>query len=172
MAKNHLAVRAPMVASVGPMLARARTFALSRLAAAAVALSLTGAPGMASLFAPEREHRCACRTSGRVHACACSRCHHPAAAGASRASEGGPPCHRGMSRGPVPETKRDAAADCWTGSCGADDGGRASPLLLEAFTVPEEARLPAPRPAGRVAPRGSGEHELLLAPEAPPPRRV
>jgi len=148
------------------MLGRARTLAVSRLAAAVVAFALTGAPGLAGLHAPEREHRCTCRSSAGRHECACARCH----AAAQRArEERSPPCHREDARGPAP-ARRGGSAPCWTGSCGAPDGATGAPLGLEAFTVPREAMLPAPPPAGRVTLRASEAHDLLLSPETPPPR--
>lgn len=152
------------------MLRAVRTLAPSRLAAAVLALALTGAPGIAGLHAPEAEHRCTCRAEAGVHACACVRCHAAAAAARRASEERAPPCHRAAPSRPVPPPERDGRAPCWTGSCGSPDPAAASPLALEAFLVPAAAALPAPPPAGRVAlPAGEGR-ELPLWPDTPPPR--
>lgn len=148
------------------MLALPRTLALGRLAAPVLALALTGAPGLAELHAPEAEHRCTCRTVAGVHECACARCH---AAAARASEERSPPCHRAAPGTPAPP-KRDVRLPCWTGSCGSPDPVTASPLALEAFTVPEAAALPAPRPSGRVTCPAAEGHELSRSPEPPPPR--
>jgi hypothetical protein len=149
------------------MLALARSLAVGRLAAMAVAFALTGAPGLAELHAPEREHRCTCRAAGRVHECACPRCHAAARAAGEAPT---PPCHRAAPGAPAPAATRDPAAPCWTGSCGAPEAPVTSLLALEAFTVPAGSRLPAPPPAGRVLLAVGEPHELLLSPDPPPPR--
>jgi hypothetical protein len=157
------------VASLRIVLQAARTLALSRLAAAAVAFALTGAPGLAGLLAGEAEHRCTCRTVDGVHECACARCH--AAAAARLASEARtPPCHRAPPVRPAPAPKRVAGAPCWTGSCGAPDPAAVAPLALEVFTLPARATLPALPGAGRVTLPVGDAREVLLSPEPPPPR--
>lgn len=149
------------------MLVLARHHAIGRVAAIAVALALTGAPALAEQHAPQREHRCTCRAAGRVHECACPRCHAAArAAGDART----PPCHRAAPGAPAPAASRDPAASCWTGSCGAPDAPVTSLLALEAFTVPAGSRLPAPPLAGRVIVAVGEARELLLSPDPPPPR--
>ena len=152
------------------MLAFARTSAPSRLAAVAVAFALTGAPGIAGLHAPEPEHHCSCRAGGRAHECGCSRCH--AATGPAKPASGerSPPCHGAVPGRPAPAPERDRSAPCWTGSCGSTDPAALSPLALEAFTVPREARLSAPAFAGRVISQAGEGLEAVLSPELPPPR--
>lgn len=152
------------------MLRIARTLGVSRVAAALVALALSGAPGLASLHARGREHRCTCKAGGRAHECACPVCH----AAARRADEERlPPCHREAARQPAPARSAErAAAPCWTGSCGDREDGGIALSPLDAFTLPAATRLAAPRLSGRIAPERPSGHELLLAPETPPPRRA
>jgi hypothetical protein len=151
------------------MVAPARTPAVRRLAAGVVALALSGVPAVAALHAPAPVHRCACASAGPSHDCSCSRCHGRAGGAAGRGEGRSPPCHASAAR-TAPAPARDGSAPCLTGSCGSQDPATAALWALDAFTIPVPAKLGAPVPAGSRAPAIAAAHELVLSPEAPPPR--
>jgi len=142
---------------------------LGRLAAALVALALTGLPRALALAAPEEAHRCSCRAHGSERDCTCARCA-AIAARARRAAEGvTPPCHAPPSRAAGPE-RGAPTGPCITGSCGAPEEARPSVNGVDLFTLPEEA--PRPAPPSTAALRGPlpGPLHHPQAPETPPPR--
>jgi len=156
-------------------LPRSRT---CRVAAAVVALLLTGAPRTAALAAPAHAHVCRCHHQHVGGECACACCHAAtvgarAAELAARAADPSlPACHRAAAWAALERSQRPpppVEAPCLEGSCG-DEPGSASVTGVEPFVPPTATRLPFPllsRPH-RIA--VSSGLETPRAPELPPPR--
>lgn len=155
------------------MLPQVRVAAVTRFAAALVAVTLTGAPRVLALHAPAERHRCSCPAHGGHHECECALCR-KAALTAQATDESLPPCHRAAAKKALAGARSDGSrsAPCLEGTCG--DGAR--PALtaagVEPFCLPAGAGAPAalpPRPLELpVGPR----LERALVPETPPPRGV
>jgi hypothetical protein len=150
-----------------------RTAGLCRLAAALVALSLSGAPRAALALRPERPHRCQCAAHGEGHRCACRVCAEQARRARRSALEKVPPCHRALAERELAaeeERARAPSAPCLMPSCGSEAPPAATPPPAERFTLGEQAPLaladrsePLPRARARAA-------ELPAVPDVPPPR--
>lgn len=148
-----------------------------QLAAALVAVALTGV--LPWLEAPHAEpvHRCQCARGAGHHDCDCPLCHAEAARAASRAASDAklPPCHLAKARKAEAEARESAARRAASGptiaaSCGAGDPRFDPPPTAPIFTVPE-----APALAVHVAVASLDEGPGLpagqpLEPETPPPR--
>lgn len=155
------------------MLAALRTSALCRVAAAALALALSGAPRAASALAPEKPHRCQCR-HGAGERCTCPVCGKRAAQARRAGLADLPPCHRAAAEQALAaeeeHARRDREVPCIQGDCGAELPSAPPRASTETFTLPEP---PRPGHAGHLdvtsaAPAGGGVG--APAPEPPPPR--
>jgi hypothetical protein len=154
------------------MLVHSRTGAVARIAAALVAVTLSGAPRVLAMNAPVEGHRCSCKAhAGGHHECECAICR-KAALSAHASDRNVPPCHRAAARKALArdESARREGAPCIEGTCGT--GGRPVVTIagVEPFCPPpgdalagllarEERRQSSPRLLDRA-------HD----PETPPPR--
>lgn len=157
------------------MLTSVHRLAISRLAAAALALSLSGAVRVAAAQdSHEGGHRCTCPIRGGVHDCSCPKCHQAAQGPSAEELAKLPPCHqalyaaRAAKKAPPPSPRTDR--DCASPLCGLPDGRLEAAPTTDTFLVPEPPHLAlaawaeplrAVRPAGATA---------TPAPERPPPR--
>jgi hypothetical protein len=152
------------------MLPSVRTSPLGRLAAALVALGLTGTPTLAAR--PQGEHGCQCRAHGH-HECECLQCRRMAALARRAAAERAPPCHQKAAAAEAERSPQGPPGPCIAGSCGTPEDRAATNLRPDSFTLPRVRALSIlpllgvgpDRPVG--APR-----DLPRAPETPPPRAV
>jgi hypothetical protein len=157
-----------------------RSGALSRAAAVAVVLVLSGAAGLAGALAPEPPHRCACRTrKGADHRCSCPACARSARKAAERAErERLPPCHRDAALRARAEDQRrereravrEGARSCLREDCDRGDDATAGPRTLDAFALPATPGLPAPPPPHTTPAPSRPRTGLAPQPETPPPR--
>src|SRR5690349_2476259 len=120
------------------MLRQVPGFAVARLAAVLVAVTLTGTPRVLALHAPPERHRCSCAAhAGEHHECACARCR-SAALTTQASDESLPPCHRAAAEKALAHAKSDASrrAPCVEGTCGS--GARPTLTLagVEPFCLP------------------------------------
>ena len=76
----------------------------ARLAAALVAVVLSGAPGVLAAHAPVEGHRCACRAHVGERECDCAICR-KAWLSAQASDESLPPCHRKAANGALARTR-------------------------------------------------------------------
>lgn len=159
------------VATLAVMLPQARMAAVARIAAALVAVALSGAPRVVALHAPPERHRCLCRAhAGGDHACDCALCRK--AAIASRASDGtAPPCHRAAAQKELAaETRRPGGAPCLEGTCGSGARPTLTVAGVEAFCLPATGPLVVAAPERPVPRCAAPLAERALEPETPPPR--
>lgn len=153
------------------MLSQVRMAALARIAAALVAVALSGAPRVVALSAPPERHRCTCPVhAGGEHACDCALCHK--AALASRASDPGlPPCHRAAAqRELTADARNPASAPCIEGTCGS--GARPTQTLagVEVFCLSPSGPAVVVVPERPVPTCAAPAPERATEPETPPPR--
>jgi hypothetical protein len=151
--------------------------AFGRLAAAAVALALSGAPQL--IEGPEQHvgHRCQCPTRNGVHDCDCPLCHQEAARLGKGAADDPslPPCHRAMAaraRAEAGEQARRQAATvpCLTSTCGASDSKLLPVPAAERFVAPATWALVIVEEVGEVTAPHDLPSSALREPETPPPR--
>jgi hypothetical protein len=154
------------------MLIHVRVAAVARLAAALVAVTLSGAPRVLAMHAPVEGHRCTCRAhAGEHHECECAICRNAALA-AQASDENAPPCHRAAARKALSERAPAGTRDvpCLEGTCGGSGQPTMTLAGVEPFCAPAaEAGALADHVESRPAQVGAA-HERPLAPEAPPPR--
>lgn len=144
---------------------------MSRLAAAFVAITLSGVPGVAAraLAAPGLECTCPSHKAkhSHDHPCECA-----SRRGGAAPAQPAPPCH-GSARKPAGEPSAPASASCARiAGCGTPLPEAAPPPSIDPFALPAPVQL---------APAGTHERvELVVArpssaastPETPPPRRA
>jgi len=151
--------------------------AISRFAAAAVALALSGLPQLVE--GPERHegHRCQCPIRNGVHECDCPLCHQEAA----RLGKGAvddptlPPCHRALAakaRAKATEqAQRQAATNpCLTSTCGTSDRKLLPVPAAERFMAPDGWEISIVEVVGEVTSAQVLPSSLRREPETPPPR--
>lgn len=153
------------------MFLRARTAVVARIAAALVALALSGVPRALALPAPETGHRCSCKSHHGNHECECPICRRAALA-ALASDEKLPPCHRAAARKAQAREERAARRTfpCIEGACGGSGQPVLAPVGTEPFFTPSalavaRAERTEFRPCATTAAR-----ERSLEPETPPPR--
>jgi hypothetical protein len=154
------------------MLSHARMAAVARLAAALVAVTLSGAPRVLALHAPAERHRCTCPAHAGGHReCECAQCH-KAALTSQASDESLPPCHRAAAQkelaGAGAESSR--SEPCLEGTCGS--GARPTLTLagVEVFCLPASGALAVPLPRRPLPAFVAQLPERALEPETPPPR--
>lgn len=142
---------------------------VARVAAALVAIALSGAPRVAALHAPAKRHVCTCAHAGDHAQCGCVLCRRAAIA-AQASSASGRPCCRSAARQQLAAERRAPAVPCVEGTCG---GGAQAPVTfagVEPFCPPRQpvfaGRVTAEPIRHAVAP----PRERAVAPETPPPR--
>jgi len=138
------------------------------LVALVLALSASGAGGVAlDAVKHPAQHRCRCH-HGPDEDCACPGCHRALVAQAE--DSGAPPCHRAAAKARLARAARHPDAACVKGSCGSEDeqtprAPQHDPVVLS--RAPALRSVPAPRLTAldaRVSCRGAGR------PATPPPR--
>jgi hypothetical protein len=160
------------VPTIGAMLRQTRMGCAARLAAALVAVTLSGAPRVLALHAPVEGHRCSCKARPQGHReCACAICR-KAALTAPASGERPAPCHRLAARDAPAGSGTSGSPDapCLERTCGGDGPPAATVAGVEPFCLPAErgpvlARPPEARPMPAASAR-----ERALQPETPPPR--
>jgi hypothetical protein len=152
---------------------------ISRCAAAAVALVLSGTVELVAPPEGPAGHRCHCPVRDGHHDCDCPICLAEAARlGRSAAEDPNlPPCHRALAAKARAEAdksdqRRAASAPCLNNPCGTSDRKLRPPPSADRFLVP-----PAWQPAGAgvaaaVAVKPERFLVVLREPETPPPRGV
>lgn len=147
-----------------------RLAAIARLAAALVAVTLSGAPRVLALNAPPEKHRCTCRHAGG-HACECAMCH-KAALTHQATDESLPPCHRAAARNALASAGdgRARGEACVEGTCGAGAHPALTLAGVEVFCLPALGPVVAPLPERPLATFVEPLHDRALEPETPPPR--
>ena len=145
----------------------AHRLAVSRVAAAMVALALSGAPRLALPGETAPASRCCCPKQAVRHACPCAAHRASRAAGSGGAQR---PCH-----GVAPEAARKGesgtglALTWFRPGCGTPEAAVARPSGIDAFTIPESlAVAPALVPERMPEPRRTPA-DLPVEPETPPP---
>ncbi len=148
------------------MFAFVRTFALCRLAAALVALALSGAPGVAAAVSRSAGRPCPCPMHARKLQCAC--CHQGGQAIGKARGQHGPVAARGES----PAAPACACAASMEGKCGTPEARSSSQRVVEDFTLPDALANDAPESTGRVYIAISVPRDFARPPETPPPRHT
>jgi hypothetical protein len=154
------------------MLAICRALSLGRLAAAVVALALSGVvPAVEAYAEGEHAHRCQCR-HGAGERCSCSACRRAAARARRAELDALPPCHRAAAEEALAREEREGpeGVDVMAGCCGGSEEGGALPGAPDPFVPP--APIPF-RPEIRAEPvpsGGSAPRDVVRAPPTPPPR--
>lgn len=154
------------------MLADLPASAPTRLAAALLALALSGAVRVVPPVTGP--HRCACPGHGAGHECACPVC----AAAARRAREGQlaelPPCHRAAAQKAQAEDEearaRRRALPGVLPTCGVPEGGLAAPHATEPFPLPARPPLALAEWSLRLEPSTRALPSVPRRPAVPPPR--
>lgn len=148
----------------------------SRLAAAVLALALSGAPRLLSDFHARGEHRgarrCQCPRTGGAHECACPTCRRAELARVADVDKM-PPCHRGLARHESAQEaghKRGLSGPCLTGSCGTPEERISPPSGTDVFTLPAPLRIASFEVGQRISTERFSRHEGSREPEIPPPR--
>jgi hypothetical protein len=155
------------------MLRRARPLH-ARLAAAFLAVALSGALQAPALAAPPRPHKCECRAGshGADHECECARCRDEARAARARDLDKLPPCHRAAAqKAAAAQEPRTPAGPCLRGSCGAPEVPQSLVLPTAERVVMPATPAPAAPPVARLAATvaRAPAHDVP-APPTPPPR--
>jgi hypothetical protein len=154
------------------MLVQVRVAAVARLAAALVAVTISGAPRVFAMHAPVEGHRCSCRAhGGEHHECDCAICR-KAALAAQASNEKAPPCHRAAARKALSERAPTGSRSvpCIEGTCGGSTQPTMTPAGVEPFCMPSSTAVAL---AYRMEPRPTTAdpvHDRPLEPETPPPR--
>lgn len=147
---------------------------VSRCAAAAVALLLSGAPDLVEPPSHSAGHRCHCPVKGGRHDCDCPLCHAEAARRDGAAS-GQPACHKSLAAKARAESeqaaaRRAASGPCLTSACGTADGQARPPPTIERYTVPPAWQLALVLFSTEVEETNDLVILPLREPETPPPR--
>jgi hypothetical protein len=150
---------------------RTASAAVVRVAAAVLAVALSGVSSIAAQHAPAGHHRCSCKHDAD-HECGCGGCRRRALA--ARASDAAsPPCHREAAKTALEaeaRTRKPRSEPCIDGGC----GGEGAPAVTLARSEPYLVR-----PGSAVVVNGRAEalvtpvavpHLRVVAPETPPPR--
>jgi hypothetical protein len=151
--------------------------AISRLAAAAVALALSGLPQLVDGPGHHEGHRCQCPVRNGVHDCDCPLCHQEAARlGKGTADDPSlPPCHRALAakaRAKASEKAQQQAATepCLNSTCGTSDSKLLPVPAAERFMAPDGWEISVVEVIGEVNSTQALPRSLLREPETPPPR--
>jgi len=147
-----------------------------QLAAAAVALALSGVPQL--IEPPEQSgHRCHCPVRNGHHDCDCPLCHAEAARLGKAAADDPsvPPCHRALvaqTRAAADESakRRSESGHCLTSTCSTSEGRLRMTPSVERFTMPSEWRLSVRETSSEVMVPRDLVASVLREPETPPPR--
>jgi hypothetical protein len=148
-----------------------RTLIAGRIAAALVAVALSGA---AQLHLPEAQHGgaasgCRCGSHHTEHLCSCPVCH----SARIRDLDQLPPCHRAAAREKLARVERqgDLPGPCMKGSCGQPESPQATTTrFVERFTVPDSAAPVLPERSEELPLARALAQGLTTPPETPPPR--
>jgi hypothetical protein len=158
---------------------------VSKCAAAAVALLLSGVPDLVEPPSHSAGHRCHCPVKNGRHDCDCTLCHAEAArragavaAGAAPAAgdpSGQPPCHQALAAKARADSeqaaqRRAASGPCLTGTCGTADGQARPPPTVEHYLVPPGWHLALVLFSTEVEETNDLVILPLREPETPPPR--
>src|SRR5512140_3320871 len=154
------------------MPSKVRMAAGARLAAALLAVPLTGATTRLPPHAQAGVHRCTCsERPGERHECDCALCR-AAALMAQASDEKAPPCHRAAARKALVESaptgSRDAPSfEC---ICGEPAESEATPAGLGPFcSTADRAVTMGDRTEARQPSAGDPAREGPAEPETPPP---
>jgi hypothetical protein len=152
------------------MLRQVRLGTVARIAAALVAVVLSGAPRVLALHAPAETHRCTCPAHG-AHACECVLCHQ--AALAAQAGDGAlPPCHRAEATRALAASRdvRPRSAPCIEGTCGSRTRPAVTAAEIEPFCLSSSQALAPSSPERRLPTSLESSPDRTVEPETPPPR--
>ena len=151
--------------------------AVCRVAAAAVALSLSGLPQLVEGPEHHEGHRCQCPARHGLHECDCPLCHQEAARlGRGAADDAGlPPCHRVVAAKARVEAgeraqRQAATVPCVTSTCGTSETKLLPVPASERFLAPEGLRLTLVEPIRGVTTTRAWPASSTREPETPPPR--
>jgi hypothetical protein len=154
------------------MLRAATRLRVSRLAALAVALVLSGAGRVAGEVAERGQHRCMCPRG--AHDCACPTCLEAERRRLEDEAAKAPPCHRAALARRAADHRRAPGAPlptpCLRSACGGGDGGRIALPSPETFLLPPAAALPFTERAQRLFEPPRRSTDLPARPPVPPPR--
>lgn len=150
------------------MLARARALPSSRLAAALVAVSLSGMPGVVTRAVATPGVECTCPSHRGKHThdhpCECAS-RHATGAPAQRA----PPCH-GSAGGQAGDRAPLSSSCARLAGCGAPLPDAAPPPSMDPFALPEAVPLAPAVTAETVASAIGRPRDVAVQPDTPPPR--
>jgi len=152
---------------------------VSRCAAGAVALALSGLPELVEPPSHSAGHRCHCPVREGKHECDCPLCHSEAARRGSGAADDPslPTCHRALATRTRAEAeqaaqRRSSTAPCLTSTCGTADGKLQPPPAIERFTVPAGWHVALVEWSAGVEVAAGLVIMAPSEPETPPPRRA
>jgi hypothetical protein len=153
---------------------------VSRCAAAAVALLLSGAQDLVEPPSHASGHRCHCPIKAGRHDCDCPLCHAEATRragpdGSAGDAAGQPACHQALAARVRAESeqaaqRRAASGPCLNGTCGTADGKLRPPPASERYTVPPGWTLVQVELSAELGKAVDLAIRPLLEPETPPPR--
>ncbi len=145
--------------------------AVARVAAALVAVTLSGAPRVLAMHAPIEGHRCSCKAHSADHECECAICR-KAALAAQASDESLPPCHRAAAKKALSESKpaEKRTAPCVEGTCGGSGQPTLTPAGVEPFCMPSSSSAALADRTERHTCAPAASCERPLDPETPPPR--
>lgn len=146
----------------------------ARLAAALVAVTLTGAPRVLAMHAPAEQHRCMCQAhAGGHHDCECALCH-KATLAAQATDETLPPCHRTAARKELASaaTGKSRGEPCVEGTCGSGARPQLTLAGVEVFCLPASGALVLSVPERPLPVLVEPLPDRALEPETPPPKRA
>lgn len=150
-----------------------RMAAVARLAAALVAVMLSGAPRVLAMHAPAETHRCTCRArAGGHHDCECAICR-KAALTAQASDQAQPPCHRAAARKALASGASGGPrgdAPCLEGTCGNGTQPPVTIAGLEPFCLRVSGVAAVALPGETRPPFAPRLRDRSLDPETPPPR--
>jgi hypothetical protein len=145
--------------------------AVGRIAAALVAVGLSG-----SLQLPpaKRDHRvaaqaCRCGSHHGGHACSSPACHRARSQDVAKFS----PCHEAAAQQKLAREERslDFGGPCMEGSCGHPESPQASGTrVAESFTIPEPTRISLQSRSEVLAVVRDAAYGVSKHPDTPPPR--
>jgi hypothetical protein len=154
------------------MLRQVRIATVARVAAALVAVTLSGAPRVFALASPPAKHRCACQAhAGARHECECALCHQAVLA-AQASDESLPPCHRAAAQQALAGTggRSSRGAPCVEGTCGTGAKPPVTAAGVEPFCLPASGALAIALPERPLPVFAGPVRERAVEPETPPPR--
>jgi hypothetical protein len=149
----------------------------SRVAAAAVALALSGLPQLVEAPGQPVAHRCHCPAKHGAHEVGCPLCH-AAAAGLRKAEADDsslPPCHRALAAkaraGEGEAAQRRAASGPYlTSSCGTESAKLLPPPAVERYTIPQGHEVDFVESIRKLTATRDLPRSATREPETPPPR--